>query len=285
MSLAQVTPVTAEAWQEAVLGELGLRRNAPHTLALFTIAALTGLDPLTGQVGIFRDKVYIGRDGYLVLAYRSGTPYELTVDEHNSVGAEDDRGRYWRAVVTCRLFDPVREFKYGARSYESEHHRKGKPKDLLPDAWERAEWMSLARAERRSLRRAFPLIVGGVPLGDSPIDGTKTEAVSVERSEPMSTREQQARLDEERQAMTDADRTSVRTWCESNDIPLVKPSELTYDQAAALLAFIDDPPVGDADASRSFGDPAVQESGGAPVPPEGAPPDTLDYAPGEEPFT
>src|SRR5690242_6961734 len=95
------TPATRDLGtveRAAILRHLGLDPDRPATHALLAVAQRFELDPLLGHVQLIPSqggaRIYVGRDGLLHVAHRSGQFDGMTVDELR----EGETG--WSATVT-----------------------------------------------------------------------------------------------------------------------------------------------------------------------------------------
>jgi len=154
---------------ESVLAYLGLDPRSPETKALVLLCDRYRLDPLLGHASIIATKgafrPYITRDGMLEVAHRSGQLDGIVVDEMRRNTTNDG----WTAYVSVWRKDMAHPFKYGAQCKDTELAAKN---GNGPE-------MALARAERRSLKRAF-----AIPTADSddvhPVDVVEVEPDVVE---------------------------------------------------------------------------------------------------------
>lgn len=140
------TPAPVEVTDEA-LRYLGLDRRKPATVALVMIAERYGLDPLLGHIELIPTgggpKVYVTRDGYLHVAHQSGQFDGMGVDELRRSSGDDG----WTCYVTVWRKDMSHPFRVGAQCKDNETQAK---RGYGPE-------MAMARSERRTLKRAFPV--------------------------------------------------------------------------------------------------------------------------------
>lgn len=125
--------------QAQILRIIGLNPADPKAHAVVAVAERYGLDPVLGHIMILpkSQRPYITRDGYLHIAHRSGHLDGIEVtDGPRRDGAE----REWTARVAVYRKDMSRPFVFPGRA--------ALDLDNGPE-------MSLARAERRALKRAF----------------------------------------------------------------------------------------------------------------------------------
>lgn len=121
-----------------------------------------GLDAYRGHVMLMYDKPYIGLDGYLFHANRSGIPYTL-----ESRPLKEDELKQYRApenshtwLAKVKLLDTGQEFVgYGVVTIEEMTEKSKKKPDQLRSPVVAAHPWQLAqkRAEWQALRRAFPI--------------------------------------------------------------------------------------------------------------------------------
>jgi hypothetical protein len=138
-----VVPVGAD-----VLAYLGLDPNTVEAQALVLVCRRYRLDPLLGHVEILERgrgrEVYITRDGYLENAHRHPMFDGMVPDEVRRNSTADG----WTAYVTVWRKDMGHPFRMGAQCKDTEAQAKqGNGVE-----------MAIARAERRTLKRAFKLV-------------------------------------------------------------------------------------------------------------------------------
>jgi hypothetical protein len=128
-----------------VLAYIGLQTNDPLIPLTILLADRYGLDPALGHLEVIqasgKRRLYITRDGYVDIAHRSSQLDGIVLEDvsHGESG--------WRATVSVWRRDMRYPFTYsaGCGDDESEAHEDG-------------EAMAIARAERRALKRAFPVV-------------------------------------------------------------------------------------------------------------------------------
>jgi len=126
-----------------VLAYIGLQEGDPLTPLTILLAERYGLDPALGHLLVIAArggrKVYITRDGYVDIAHRSGQLDGIILEDVS-------RGESgWRATASVWRRDMRYPFTYSAGCGDGEDKPDG-------------EAMAIARAERRALKRAFPVI-------------------------------------------------------------------------------------------------------------------------------
>ncbi len=130
--------------------------------ALISYAQKYGLDPYRGHVMVMYGKPYIGIDGYLYLAAKSGINYSLlsrpmTTQEEEQYKV-DKSGQNWLAEVN--LLDTGQKFNgIGIVTYEELTAKSTKKPDQLRSPVVAAHPWQLGqkRAEWQAMRRAFPI--------------------------------------------------------------------------------------------------------------------------------
>jgi len=133
---------------------------------LIDYAAKYHLDPYRGHVVMMHGKPYIGLDGYLFHAAKSGRPYSLsarplTTDEELQYKV-DKLGHNW--IATASFIDTGQTFDgLGIVTYEQMTARSNRDTTKLRSPVVAAHPWQLAqkRAEWQAMRRAFP-------IGESP---------------------------------------------------------------------------------------------------------------------
>jgi hypothetical protein len=151
-SLAQFTPDP-----ERAMLALGLHPNNPLTHAALLLANTYGLDPLLGHIKIIPGKgsqpatIWIPRDGYLFKALQHPQWAGMDLLEEDDGGGPPD-GIYFCRVVCRRKGHPDVE---GRAWYKWKQGKAGGGHYID----EHADEMCLQRAERRALRRQFPLSI------------------------------------------------------------------------------------------------------------------------------
>ena len=130
--------------------------------ALVDYAVHYGLDAYRGHVMLMYGKPYIGIDGYLYHARKSGITYQLrsrplTEDERKAMQlGEKDHG--WKCEVTT-LPNQTYSMGIGIVTHEEmTEEAKGKPGQLRSPVVAAHPWqLAQKRAEWQALRRAFPI--------------------------------------------------------------------------------------------------------------------------------
>lgn len=216
-----------------VLAVLGLDVRDVRAHAVVLVAERYGLDPLLGHVMIIpkSQRPYITRDGYLHIAHSSGAFDGMAVTDGPR---RDPQEREWTAKVAVYRKDMSRPFEFPGRA---ELGRDNGPE------------MALARAERRSLRRAFDVTLPQVfaddeyddrPLADDLPAGYAPAAAGPApepspAAAPMSDAQRRAILARFRERGTErAERIGLlRTWT-GREVTSVK--DLTGAEASEVLA-------------------------------------------------
>lgn len=130
--------------------------------ALIAYASKYGLDAYRGHVVIYYGKPYIGLDGYLYHAHKTGIPYSmvsrpLTEDERKSYQVEEGS----HAIFTVITRGDNRQSFNGLGIVTKEEMEAKSPRDetklrspvVAAHPWQLAQ----KRAEWQALRRAFPI--------------------------------------------------------------------------------------------------------------------------------
>jgi hypothetical protein len=142
---------------ERAMLALGLHPNNPLTHAALLLANTYGLDPLLGHVQVIPGKgskpatIWIPRDGYLFKALQHPEWGGIDLVEEDDGGGPPD-GTYFCRVVCKRKGQPDVE---GRAWYKWKQGKAGGGHYID----EHADEMCLQRAERRALRRQFPLSI------------------------------------------------------------------------------------------------------------------------------
>jgi len=125
--------------QVRILQIIGLDPRDPRAHAVVAVAERYGLDPVLGHILILpkSNRPYITRDGYLHIAHRSG---KFDGEEVTDGPRRDRTENEWTATVAIYRKDMSRPIAFPGRAGLS---------------LENGPEMALARAERRSLKRAF----------------------------------------------------------------------------------------------------------------------------------
>lgn len=124
-----------------ILKMIGLNPADPRAHAVVAVARRYALDPVLGHIEVLKDssRPYITRDGYLHIAHRS-----RMLDGLEVVDGPRREGSEFVCRVAVYRKDMSRPFIYPGRAAVG--------RDNAPE-------MSLARAERRALKRAFAVTV------------------------------------------------------------------------------------------------------------------------------
>jgi hypothetical protein len=160
-----------------VLAYHQLKATDPMAGLVVLLADRYGLDPLLNHVEVLKTKagpkLYITRDGYLDIAHRSGQLDGIVLDEVR-------RGNTgWAATVSIWRKDMRYPFTYSAGCGDDEAQAEAG----------NGEEMAIARAERRALKRAFPVLVAADNMLDGVQGGQTPEAIDLkERPEPVGPR-------------------------------------------------------------------------------------------------
>jgi len=142
---------------ERAMLALGLHPNNPLTHAALLLANTYGLDPLLGHIKIIPGKgsqpatIWIPRDGYLFKALQHPEWAGMDLLEEDDGGGPPD-GVYFCRVVCRRKGQPDQE----GRAWYKWRQAKANGGTYID---ENADEMCLQRAERRALRRQFPLSI------------------------------------------------------------------------------------------------------------------------------
>jgi hypothetical protein len=153
---AGLTPAFTPDPQRAMLA-LGLHPQNPLTHAALLLANTYGLDPLLGHIKIIPGKgsqpatIWVTRDGYLFKAKQHPEWDGLDLVEEDDGGGPPD-GVYFCRVICRRKGQPDAE----GRAWYKWKQAKGQGGHYID---ENADEMCLQRAERRALRRQFPLSI------------------------------------------------------------------------------------------------------------------------------
>ena len=166
---SQKTPVKYQAPEAVTMGgikavDLGTGELlAPAAVQmLIDYAGKYDLDPVRGHVVMLYGKPYIGLDGYLYHANRSGIPYSLNSRPLNCQEREEiqvvEGDHAWRAEIT-KL--ETNELAIGigiVTKAEREEESTKRPGQLRSPVVARHPWqLAQKRAEWQALRRAFPI--------------------------------------------------------------------------------------------------------------------------------
>ena len=131
-------------------------------IALVEYAYKYGLDPFRGHVVMMYGQPYIGLDGYLFIAMKSGIDYSLKSQPLTTVQLEQYKieatGHGWLAEVTFiksgAVFTGLGIVTYDEMTAKS----KSKPDKLASPVVAAHPWqLAQKRAEWQALRRAFPI--------------------------------------------------------------------------------------------------------------------------------
>lgn len=143
MTVAIYTPEQ----ERAILATLGLNPANVETQALMAAAREYELDPLLNEIRLIPNKgtmsVYITRDGCLAIAHRHPQFDGMTTDEMR----RNSTGDGFTAFVSVWRKDMSHPFRCGAQCKDTERQAK--------EGYGAEQ--ALARAERRTLKRAFHL--------------------------------------------------------------------------------------------------------------------------------
>lgn len=165
--------MTGELVPAEVIAYHHLEANRPMASLMILLANRYGLDPLLNHVEVIKTKqgpkLYLTRDAYLEIAHRSGQLDGIVLDEVR-------RGNTgWAATVSVWRKDMRYPFTYSAGCGDDEAQAEQG----------NGEEMAIARAERRALKRAFPVLVAAENMVDGAQGGTEPEAIDIaERPEP-----------------------------------------------------------------------------------------------------
>src|SRR5207344_1659360 len=166
---------------ERAMQALGLHPSNPLTHAALLLANTYGLDPVLGHIKIIPGKgnqpatIWITRDGYLFKALQHPDWGGLdTVKEDDGGGPPD--GTYFIEVICRRKGFPDAV----GRAWYKWRQAKGSCGHYID---ENADEMCLQRAERRALRRQFPLSIfeAGVSVEDGEPQPAPEPVVEVAR--------------------------------------------------------------------------------------------------------
>jgi hypothetical protein len=181
-ALTQAAPLD----RQRALTALGLDPRNPISHAALIVAETYGLDPALGHVQVIPGKgnqpakIWISRDGYLFKAKQHPDWGGMELVEEDDGGGPPD-GIYFCKVVVRRKGQPDQE---GSARYRWTQRKANG--DRYVD--EHADEMCLQRAERRALRRQFPISLFGDQLAQviadpdvPPADGPGPVETTVQR--------------------------------------------------------------------------------------------------------
>jgi hypothetical protein len=225
MTVATTNPATLVDWPK-VFAYFGYNADEPATQALVLVCDRYGLDPLLGHAYLIetagRAKTYITRDGMLDVAHRSGMLDGIVVDEQRRNSTDDG----WTAFVSVWRKDMSHPFRYGAQCKDREAQaRNGYGIE-----------QAVARAERRSLKRAFRIPTSDELAADDRVDFDAIDVEEVREPEP----------DPAADTYASPPRAQQRTQAQLDTIRrlLAKHDVTSDDEAAPLLSDLAGRPIG-----------------------------------------